>query len=198
MSYSGTGEILIIIWFAVSVLIAVVGTFVFWLWLVRRGVKLTFMWTGTPGYLEYAYVKWCRSEGRPLNRGVIVFRAVSIINVVIAAAFFIAFAAQESKSLPNNPVRFTDPLGADEEEGGGVKDGVTEPELEHAVTESVASHITGEILAKLGFHTLGEALPVAGETIEGAQIGAEGILTVNKYIDDQRRATEQIFQGEQQ
>ena len=94
MNSLSTGEILIIIWFAVSVLIAVVGTFVFWLWLVRRGVKLTFMWTGTPGYLEYTYLKWCRGEGRTLNRGIIVFRAVSIINVVIAAAFFIAFAAR--------------------------------------------------------------------------------------------------------
>ncbi len=94
MNYPSTGEVLIIIWFAVSVLIAVIGTFVFWIWLVRRGVKLVFMWTGTPGYLEYAYLKWCRSQGVRPSRRIIFFRIVSIINVVVAAAFFIAFCSR--------------------------------------------------------------------------------------------------------
>ena len=93
-NYPVTGEILIFIWFVVSILMAVVGTFVFWLWLVRRGVKLSLMWTGTPGCLEYAYLKWCRSQGRRPSRGLLVFRTVLIINVITAAAFFIAFASR--------------------------------------------------------------------------------------------------------
>jgi hypothetical protein len=92
MNYPDTVEILIMIWFAVSALVAVIGTVVFWLWLLRRGVKLSFTWSGTPGYLEYAYIKWCRSQGRRPNRGIIAFRAISIVNAIIAAAFVIAIS----------------------------------------------------------------------------------------------------------
>ena len=80
------------IWFAASVFIVVVSTFALWLWLLRQGVKLLFIWIGTPGYLEYAYLQWCRNKGQRPNRGIIAFRAVMIINVIIAAIFFIAVA----------------------------------------------------------------------------------------------------------
>lgn len=84
-----TAEIVIMVWFVASVLITVIGTFGFWIWLLRRGVKLLFMWVGTPGYLEYAYLKWCRNQGCPPNKFLVSFRAISVINVIIAAAFFI-------------------------------------------------------------------------------------------------------------
>ena len=84
-----TGEIIITFWFAISVLIAVLSTFVFWIWLKRRGAKLHFfMGTGTPGYLEYAYLKWCRDKGQSPNKGFLTFRVVSIISVIIAGAAF--------------------------------------------------------------------------------------------------------------
>lgn len=82
------GKIFIIVWFAMSVLITVIGNFVFWFWLRRRGVNLLFRLVGTPGYLEYVYLKWCQSQRRP-STGVLVFRVISLINFIVAAIFFI-------------------------------------------------------------------------------------------------------------
>lgn len=89
LNYPSTGAVFIIVWFAVSILIEVIGTFVFWIWLRKRGLKLVFGLTGTPGYMEYTYLKWCRSQLRRPNTGMLVFRAVSLINVIIAGIFFI-------------------------------------------------------------------------------------------------------------
>ena len=87
-------EIMIMLWFAVSVFVTIISTFVFWIWLIRHGVKLTYMWVGTPGYLEFAYLKWCRSQGRLPSKIVVSFRTISIINVIVAAVFLIAVASK--------------------------------------------------------------------------------------------------------
>ena len=89
MNYPSTAEFLIFLWFAVSVFIAVVGTFVFWFGLRRRGVRLVFGLTGIPGYMEIAYIEWCRTRGRRPNISMLVFRGASIINVIVAAIFAI-------------------------------------------------------------------------------------------------------------
>src|SRR5208283_5843880 len=79
MHNPNTYEIFVIIWFVVSGVIAVLGTPIFWLWLLRRGAGPSFFWAGTPGYLEYVYVKWCRTQGRPPNKAIIIFRCSTTI-----------------------------------------------------------------------------------------------------------------------
>jgi hypothetical protein len=89
VNYPSTGEILIFVWFGVSVFVEVVGSFVFWFWLRRRGVKLTYeLLAGIPGCMEYAYLEWCRSQGHSGTR-VLTLRAISIINVIVAGIVFI-------------------------------------------------------------------------------------------------------------
>ena len=87
------GEILIAVWFAVSIIVEIIGSTIFWVWLRRRGAKLIFGLAGTPGYLELAYVRWCRNQRRHPNIRLFVFRALSLINVVIAGVWFIFFVA---------------------------------------------------------------------------------------------------------
>jgi drug/metabolite transporter superfamily protein YnfA len=93
MNYPSTGQILIMLWFSVSAVIAIVGNFVLWFWLRRQSVKLLFMMVGAPGYLDYAYIKWCRSKGQQPNAGLLVFRGISLINVIVAGIFFVLLAA---------------------------------------------------------------------------------------------------------
>ena len=83
-----TGEIIITFWFAISVLIAVLSTVVFSIWLRLRGIKLHYFMKTTPGYLDYQYLKWCRDKGQSPNKGFLTFRVVSIISVIIAGAAF--------------------------------------------------------------------------------------------------------------
>lgn len=93
VNYPSMSEILIFIWFALSVFIAVTGTVVLWFWLRRRGVKLVYGLTGVPGYMERAYVAWCRNNGQQPNKTMIVLRAISIINLIVAAAVAIPILA---------------------------------------------------------------------------------------------------------
>lgn len=78
------GEAITYLWFALAILIEVVSSFVLWVWLRRRGVKLVFGMTGIPGYLESTYHKWCKSHQRS-GTGVLLFRVASIVNVIVAA-----------------------------------------------------------------------------------------------------------------
>jgi type IV secretory pathway TraG/TraD family ATPase VirD4 len=93
MNYLGTGEIFVMVWFSVAVIIEIISSIVLWFWLRRHGVKFVFGLAGIPGYMERAYLAWCRSQGHPCTR-VLVLRAVSIINVIVAAIFFIAIATR--------------------------------------------------------------------------------------------------------
>lgn len=88
-NYPSTIDVVILIWFGLSVIIAVLGTFIFWIWLRRHGTKLVFGLIGTPGYLEYAYLKWCRGQQISLNKGILFVRVLSIINVIVAGICFI-------------------------------------------------------------------------------------------------------------
>lgn len=85
------GQIFIMIWFSISVVVAIAGTFVLWYWLKLQKVDPIFMLIGTPGYLEYFYVKWCRSHGRHPKTVVIVFRALSLISAIVAGILLILF-----------------------------------------------------------------------------------------------------------
>jgi hypothetical protein len=45
---------------------------------------------GFPGYLERAYIAWCRSKGLPSNT-LVIWRTISMTNVVITAVLFKLF-----------------------------------------------------------------------------------------------------------
>ena len=75
---------IILFWFGLSVLILLFSNLAFFIWLRRYGVKLEFLLTGTPGYLEYTYYKWCRAQGRSPTV-ILILRLVLIVNVVAAA-----------------------------------------------------------------------------------------------------------------
>jgi hypothetical protein len=86
-------EIFIMIWFSVSVIIEIVGNIVLRNWLRHRGVKLIFVLTGTPGYLEGVYLKFCRSQGQSATR-VLTLRVISMINIIIVGIIFILMVAK--------------------------------------------------------------------------------------------------------
>ncbi len=88
-----TGQLVVFVWFAVSVIVAVVGTVALWIWLRRQGVQLVYGLAGIPGYMEHAYIAWCRSQRVKPNKTVILLRAISIVNVVLAAVVAIPLLA---------------------------------------------------------------------------------------------------------
>jgi type IV secretory pathway TraG/TraD family ATPase VirD4 len=85
-----TSQILILVWFGSAIFVEITSGFVLALWLSRRGVRLVFGLTGMPGYLERAYLKWCRSQGRS-GKDVLVLRVLSMVNVIVAAIVTIPF-----------------------------------------------------------------------------------------------------------
>jgi len=87
------GQVLIVVWFALAIIVEIIGSTILWVWLRRRGAKLIFGLTGIPGYLELAYIVWSRSQGRHPNMTLIVFRALSLVNAVVAGIWFILFVA---------------------------------------------------------------------------------------------------------
>jgi len=87
-----TPDVLISAWFGLAILVEVVSSVVLRLLLRRRGVKLVFGMTGMPGYLERAYLTWCRSQGHR-STGVLFFRLVSLVNVIAAAVVAIPLLA---------------------------------------------------------------------------------------------------------
>lgn len=81
-------ETIISIWFVVSVIIEISSTLVLFHFLRKRGVKLSFILRGIPGYLEKAYSEWCKSQGKS-SKKVINLRILSMINLIasVLAAF---------------------------------------------------------------------------------------------------------------
>lgn len=79
-------ETAIILWFVVAGMMQVLSTLVLAGWLVRRKVRLVLGLMAIPGYLEWAYVKWCRSHGRPSTtvRAVLVARGLLLVSAVVA------------------------------------------------------------------------------------------------------------------
>jgi hypothetical protein len=77
-----------VIWFATAVLIEVIQNLALYLYLRRAGVKVSFAFSGTPGYLDKMYhgLRRDRSKSSLL---VILVRILSLANVVAAAIYFI-------------------------------------------------------------------------------------------------------------
>jgi hypothetical protein len=51
-------------WILGSAAIVIVSQYYLYVWLVRRGGKVEFMWTGAPWHLPSAYSQWCAENGR--------------------------------------------------------------------------------------------------------------------------------------
>ena len=77
-------QIILVSWFASAIAVAVIGNFVFLIWLQKLGVRGIFGLAGTPGYLDYVYVVWCRTHGRS-PRLIIALRCLSLANVIAAS-----------------------------------------------------------------------------------------------------------------
>jgi hypothetical protein len=85
-------ERVVVVWFASAAVIELATHFVLLGWLIWRKVPLRFLSIGVPGYLEAAYAKRCREEGRSPRR-VLLLKRLSLVNMILAAAAFIPLAA---------------------------------------------------------------------------------------------------------
>jgi hypothetical protein len=76
-------------WFSNAVFIVVFGNLAFYLYLREAGVRVSFTWAGTPGYLDYVYYTWRRDQNRS-SFLVILLRILSLANA-LAATYFTFF-----------------------------------------------------------------------------------------------------------
>jgi len=80
------------IWFACSVAVPVIANAILYFWLRRKGVSMVFALSGTPGYLDVLYARWSR-EHQESPAGILWFRAIALLNLVIAAWAFYLYVA---------------------------------------------------------------------------------------------------------
>jgi len=78
-----TWQWVVLMWFMCSVLVEVLSTLMFSVWLRRRNVELIFGMIGIPGYLEYQYAQWCRANSRP-SRAWLAVRGLLMVNVILS------------------------------------------------------------------------------------------------------------------
>ena len=76
-----------IIWFALSIFLAVFGNLALLGFLSSKGVETRFGLSGTPGYLDKLYIDWCREHNKPY-RLVIAVRWASLFSTILAFIFF--------------------------------------------------------------------------------------------------------------
>ena len=93
------GKSIVAVWFAASALLEVSSNFLFYRWLVRRGVSVRFIGIGTPGYLDTRYSAWCRDSGRS-SKKVLLLRRLSLVNSILAGAAFVAIVHMSGKHEP--------------------------------------------------------------------------------------------------
>lgn len=80
-------ELVIVVWFAVSVVTHVLSGVVLAFWLSRHGVKMGSFVSGMPGYIEKRYRDWAVKEGRSPNL-IVNLKIVSTLNAIVASIFF--------------------------------------------------------------------------------------------------------------
>lgn len=78
------GQLIVVLWFCSAIAIAVFGNLVFLIWLKKLGVRPILGLAGTPGYLDYVYVRWCRTQRRSPSL-ILALRCLSLVNVILAA-----------------------------------------------------------------------------------------------------------------
>lgn len=82
-----TGKAVVTVWFVASVAGHLLSQVGLWLWLVFHDVKMEFVRTGVPGYIEKCYSEWAERSGRSPDV-VIKLRVISTINAVAASVVF--------------------------------------------------------------------------------------------------------------
>jgi hypothetical protein len=70
-------------WFIVSLITHLLSGVVLALWLSRRGIEMTSVFSGMPGYVEKRYRDWALKAGRS-PKLIINLRIISTINVAVA------------------------------------------------------------------------------------------------------------------
>jgi hypothetical protein len=80
------------IWLALSVAVPVIANTILYFWLRRKDVSMISALAGTPGYLDVLYARWCR-EHQVSAAGILWFRAIALLNQVIAAWIFFVYVA---------------------------------------------------------------------------------------------------------
>jgi hypothetical protein len=85
---------LIFAWFYASIIIEFGSSLSLDFWLRKRSVKVGFL-AVIPGNLEYAYLNWCRSQGRSA-RSILILRGLSLVNFVGALIAIMLFARNSS------------------------------------------------------------------------------------------------------
>lgn len=83
------------LWFCLAVLLEIGSSVALRWFLKRRGVYVSPMLYGVPGYLEWLYVRWCRTEGRVANV-VVASRMLLLANAIAAAACFIVKVSERT------------------------------------------------------------------------------------------------------
>jgi hypothetical protein len=82
----------IAIWFAVSALVAIFTNVGLYFWLRRRHTPMQASLVGMPGYLDLAYMRWCREQNKS-PAALLWFRGASLVSLLIAGWAFISFVA---------------------------------------------------------------------------------------------------------
>jgi hypothetical protein len=85
-------EAAVSIWFACSVAVPVIANAILYFWLCGKGVSMVFAFAGMPGYLDVLYARWCR-EHQKSPAAILWFRAIALLNLVIAAWAFYVYVA---------------------------------------------------------------------------------------------------------
>ncbi len=76
-------RVVTVVWFAVSVIVAVFGNAAFYVWLVRKGARPRFALAGVPGHLDGVYLAWCEAHNRSPRR-LLLLRRLSYANLLLA------------------------------------------------------------------------------------------------------------------
>jgi len=85
-------------WFAASILAEFANRLVLKRWLGARHITIAFLKRGMLGIYDYAYVRWCRDNGRPFKT-FIFLRSLLALNTILACITFIAYCNTLPKDL---------------------------------------------------------------------------------------------------
>jgi hypothetical protein len=80
---------LLFIWLAASIFLLLLSQVFLWTLLRRKHIPLRHFFIGTPGYLDFKYIRWCREH----ERG---YLAMIVVRVVLALSVIVAVFAVQS------------------------------------------------------------------------------------------------------
>jgi len=80
-------------WFVPVFVMYGLETMALYRFLKSKGVFVTFFGTGTPGYLDFLYIRWCKENS--INYWPRILLRLVILAGIAFAAYFVAFRAHE-------------------------------------------------------------------------------------------------------